>query len=65
VLKGWATQGDGLAYLRKFFAYIGKSKFLTGHTTATKGRPAFQAELAWVCNEANWAKIHEGKYHEE
>jgi hypothetical protein len=63
--KGWRNEPDGIAYMRKLFAYIGQSRFLSGRVPAINGRPQFIAELAWVVNPTNWAKIHEGKYHQE
>jgi hypothetical protein len=62
--KGWETEDDGLRYLRKLFAYIGQSDFLTGKTHGKDRRP-FYAELAWVVSPGSWAKLIEGKYHSE
>jgi len=40
--KRWATEADGLAYLRRLFGYVGQSEFLTGRTKPREpGRPAF------------------------
>ncbi len=64
VLRKWQSKEDGLAYFRRLFGYIRKSAFLMGKTT-TAGRRPFQLELAWLIGPENWAKIHEGKYHEE
>jgi hypothetical protein len=64
--KGWADAEQGLAYFRKLFAYIGASPFLTGRSKQSDpSRPPFVAELEWIVNPANWAKVHEGKYHAE
>lgn len=63
--KGWKTEDDGLAYLRKLFTYVGASRFLSGKVQPRNGHAAFQAELAWLVSPANWAKVHEGKYHQE
>jgi hypothetical protein len=64
--KGWTDEAQGIAYLRKLFSYIGQSPFLTGkaHQHDPAKRP-FIAELEWIVNPANWAKCHEGKYHQE
>lgn len=62
--KGWQSQDDGLRYLRKLFAYVGQSPFLTGRDHAPGKRP-FVIELEWLVNPTNWAKVHEGKYHPE
>lgn len=62
VAKGWTQQQQGLAYLRKLFAFVGQSAFLTGREHDPGKRP-FQIELAWLVNPTNWAKVIEGKYH--
>lgn len=62
--KGWRTAADGLAYLRKLFAYVGRSAFLTGRESSHGKRPFF-VELEWLVRPVNWAKVHEGKYHPE
>lgn len=63
VEKRWATQEQGLAYLRKLFAYVGQSDFLAGRAPSRDGRRPFVIELEWLVNPTNWAKVHEGKYH--
>lgn len=63
--KAWKTEADGLDYFRKLFAYVGRSAFLTGKTGTRGDRRPFVVELAWLVNATNWAKVHEGKYHEE
>jgi len=63
VAEKWETQADGIAYLRRLFTYIGRSAFLTGRSKGRGDRPPSVAELAWVVNPENWAKVHEGKYH--
>ena len=63
--KGWTTTDDGIEYLRKFFAYVGRSPFLTGRAPPLPGKRPFVIELEWLVNPTNWAKVHEGKYHAE
>lgn len=63
--KGWTHKAQGLAYFRKLFAFIGRSGFLTGRASVAHGKRPFAVELEWVVKPANWAKVHEGKYHEE
>jgi hypothetical protein len=63
--KGWSSEADGLAYLRKLFGFIRQSDFLTGRAPVPQGRRPFTIELEWLVNRANWAKVVEGKYHEE
>jgi uncharacterized protein YdaU (DUF1376 family) len=63
VEKKWTTEEQGLAFFRKMFIYVGKSPFLTGQTKA-KDRP-FIIELEWLIKPNNWAKVIEGKYHQQ
>ncbi len=63
VAEKWETETDGLAYMRRLFGYVGRSAFLTGRSKGGGDRPPFVAELAWIVNPQNWAKVHEGKYH--
>ena len=64
--KGWAIEADGLTYLRRLFAYVGQSQFLTGRAPTRGGdKPPFVIELAWLVVPGNWAKVVEGKYHQE
>jgi len=66
VEKGWSTEAQGLAYLRKLFAYVGQSQFLTGRATSRDpAKRPFVIELEWLVNPTNWAKVVEGKYHTE
>ena len=63
--KGWADEAQGLSYFRKLFGYVGQSSFLTGRAKPRGDGRAFVAELEWLVNPSNWAKVHEGKYHSE
>lgn len=63
--KRWPDRDAGLAYFRKLFAYCAKSPFLMGHVGGRNGRRPFVIELEWLVQPVNWAKVHEGKYHEE
>jgi hypothetical protein len=65
VEKGWAEEAQGLAYLRKLFGYVGQSMFLTGKSPPRGDKRPFVIELEWLVNPTNWAKVHEGKYHQE
>jgi hypothetical protein len=62
--KGSVSEEDILDWWRRFFGYIGKSKFLTGKTF-TKDRRPFMADLEWIVRPTNFAKIIEQKYHGE
>lgn len=64
--KSWASVDEGLTFFRKLFGYIGKSAFLTGKVKSREaGKPPFQIELEWLLLPSNWAKVIEGKYHQE
>lgn len=65
VLKNWRTHDDGLRYFRKFLTWCRESKFLMGKSATAKDRRPFEFELAWLVNPTNWAKTHEGKFHEQ
>jgi hypothetical protein len=63
--RRWTTAAEGLDYFRRFFGYVGRSAFLTGRAGTRGDRRPFVAELEWLVKPLNWAKVHEGKYHEE
>ena len=66
VQRSWREQQDGLEYFRRLFAYVGKSRFLTGNAPPSRaGQPPFVCELEWLLLPSNWAKVIEGKYHQE
>ena len=66
VSRGWTDQQQGLAYFRRLFAHVGKSRFLTGNAPPSRaGQPPFVCELEWLLLPSNWAKVIEGKYHQE
>lgn len=65
VEEGWSDQDAGLTYLRRFFAYVGRSAFLTGRVKPRDNKPPFVIELEWLVLPSNWAKVVEGKYHQE
>jgi hypothetical protein len=55
---------QSLDYWRKLFAYVAESDFLTGKTS-TPGRKPFTASLEWLLKPENFAKVREGRYHNE
>jgi uncharacterized protein DUF1376 len=64
VEEGWTEKAHGLTYLRRLFAYVGRSPFLTGRVKPRDSKPPFVIELEWLVLPSNWAKVIEGKYHE-
>lgn len=55
---------QSLVWWRSFFAYCGKSAFLTGKVQSP-GRKPFELSLEWLTKQENFAKVREGAYHEE
>lgn len=60
---GYTTEEQGLACWRKFFAWCGTSKFLTGQAEGRDGAAPFVATLEWLIRPKNFAKVVEGNYH--
>ena len=54
------NSAEGLAWFERFFGYAAKSDFLTGRNGKWTG-----CDLGWMVEAKNFAKIIEGKYHEE
>ncbi len=49
---------------RDYFNYVKKSDFLCGRAPPSDGYPKpFRADIDFLSNESNYAKIYEGKYH--
>lgn len=59
-----SPERQNLDWWRRFFSYIAKSEFLTGRAHSRDRKP-FCAPLDWICKAENFAKIIEGRYHEE
>jgi hypothetical protein len=55
---------QSLDWWKRFFEYIAESKFLTGRASAP-GKKPFAPGLEWICKAENFAKIREGRYHED
>ncbi|MBU9147355.1 hypothetical protein KTD26_33265 [Burkholderia multivorans] len=55
---------QNLDWWRRFFGYIAESAFLTGRATSGDRRP-FTPGLDWICKAENFAKIREGRFHDE
>jgi len=61
--QGYTSVEGGIAYWRRFFDYVGKSRFLTGQENGRDGRQPFVADLEWLVRPTNFSKVIEGKYH--
>jgi uncharacterized protein YdaU (DUF1376 family) len=55
---------QSLDYWRRFFAHVAASPFLTGQRDGGNGRP-FLPGLDWLVKAANFAKVIEGRYHDQ
>jgi len=52
-----------IEWWRDFFAYVARSRFLTGQVSSPNRRP-FELGLDWLLKAENFAKVIEGAYHE-
>ena len=50
------SKAEGLDFFKRFFEYVSKSDFLMGNTGS------WQADLVWLCNAKNFAKVIDGNY---
>ncbi|MGO1500816.1 MAG: replication protein [Marinobacter sp.] len=53
---------DNLEFWEKYFNYVSTCPFLIGQGRSTGDRPVFFADLEWLTNASNFAKVIEGKY---
>jgi len=56
------SEAEALDAFREYFARVAKSKFLTGQGNASNGRKPFLADLTWLMNATNFAKVIERGY---
>lgn len=54
-----------LEFWEKYFNYVRSCPFLMGKSQPSPGRPVFFADLEWLTNATNFAKVIEGKYDPE
>ena len=59
----YSTMAEGMAYWRKYFEFVARSRFLTGDSDGRDGKPPFVADLEWLIRPTNYSKVIEGKYH--
>ncbi len=62
IQQRWREDLTDLDDWRQFFTDVGRSDFLMGRTPASNGHRIFRADLEWLTNPTNYAKIIEGKY---
>ncbi len=55
-----STKHQSLEFWEKFFSHVARSPFLCG-----ENERQWKADLEWLTNQSNFAKVIEGKYHQE
>lgn len=61
--QGFQSEADGLDFFKRFFEFVGRSKFLMGQVKQNDGR-TFRADLEWITKANNFEKICDRKYHD-
>ena len=61
--QGFQSEADGLDFFKRFFEFVGRSRFLTGQVKQKDGR-TFRADLEWITKANNFEKICDRKYHD-
>lgn len=64
IRQRWKQDLPDLDHWVNYFEFIRASDFLMGRTPPQGGRAPFRADLEWITNESNFAKIAEEKYHD-
>ena len=62
---GYKTKSGGVAAWREFFAICATSRFLTGLSPPTPGKPAFIANIDFLFSPSGFAKTLENHYHRD
>jgi hypothetical protein len=63
--SGWTNVGEGLKWFHAFFAYVGRSRFLTGRTGPRRTHETpFEVTLEWLVKLEHWSKVQQGQYHD-
>ena len=61
--QGFQSEADGMDFFKRFFEFVGRSKFLMGQVKQKDGR-TFRADLEWITKANNFEKICDRKYHD-
>ncbi|MBO6258866.1 MAG: helix-turn-helix domain-containing protein [Succinivibrio sp.] len=61
--QGFQSEAEGLDFFKRFFEFVGRSRFLTGQVKQKDGR-TFRADLEWITKANNFEKICDRKYHD-
>lgn len=59
----WKNGLQDLPTWKEYFEHVSESGFLMGKKDPSNGHKRFVADLEWLTNETNFAKVAEGKYH--
>jgi hypothetical protein len=62
---GYATRSAGIEAWRQFFTICSESRFLTGRSAPTPGKPPFVADIDFLFSASGFARTLEDKYHRE
>lgn len=60
--RNGARRCDDLEFWEKYFTYVSNCPFLVGQGKPSGDRPVFFADLEWLTNSTNFAKVIEGRY---
>mgnify|MGYP001559717551 CR=1 FL=1 len=63
IASRWRNGLPDLPTWKEYFEHISESGFLMGKKDPSNGHKRFIADLEWLTNETNFAKVAEGKYH--
>jgi len=63
IRQRWREDLPALKNWENFYDYVSQSDFLMGKVQPTNGRKPFIANLEWITNQTNFAKILEEHYH--
>jgi hypothetical protein len=55
---------QNLDWWKRFFEYVSQSEFLTGRVNSRNRKP-FTPGLDWLCKAENFAKVREGRFHDQ
>ena len=61
--QSFQSEAEGLDFFKRFFEFVGRSRFLTGQVKQKDGR-TFRADLEWITKANNFEKICDRKYHD-
>lgn len=63
IQQRWREDLPTMEHWENFFADVSASDFLMGRSIPVNGRTIFRADIEFLTNASNFAKISEGKYH--